>query len=82
MVEEISQKDLENIVNENKVVFVDCHAPWCGPCRILSPILEELHEEYKDHGLKVVKLDVDQNMEFSAENGITLMMVKGTGQIG
>jgi thioredoxin 1 len=71
MVEEISSKDLDNIVNENKVVFIDCHAAWCAPCRMLGPILEELHEEYKDQGLKVVKLDVDQNMEFSAENAIT-----------
>lgn len=71
MVEEIMSNDLDNILKENKVVFVDCHAVWCGPCRTLSPILEEIHEEYKDQGLKVVKLDVDQNMEFSAENRVT-----------
>ena len=71
MVEEISANDVEQIVNENKVVFVDCHAVWCGPCRTLSPILEELHEEYKDKGVKVVKLDVDQNPEFSMQNAVT-----------
>ena len=71
MVEEISSNDVEKIVNENKVVFVDCHAVWCGPCRTLGPILEELHEEYKDQGVKVVKLDVDQNPEFSMENAVT-----------
>jgi len=71
MVEDISSGDLDSIVAENKVVFVDCHAVWCGPCRVLGPILEELHEKYGEKGLKVVKLDVDHNREFSAVNKIT-----------
>ncbi|MHA1772266.1 MAG: thioredoxin family protein [Candidatus Thorarchaeota archaeon] len=71
MVEEISADELDKIVSENKVVFVDCHAVWCHPCKILTPILEGLHEKYSDQGFKVVKLDVDHNREFSAMNQIT-----------
>ena len=71
MVEEISSSDINEVVSKNKVVFVDCHAIWCGPCRTLSPMLEELHTKYSDKGFKVVKLDVDANREFSSENRIT-----------
>ncbi len=71
MVNEVSSDELNTIIEENKVVFVDCHAVWCGPCRTLSPIMEELYEKYGEKGVKVVKLDVDQNREFSMENQIT-----------
>ena len=71
MVEEIKAEQLESVVTENKVVFLDCHAVWCGPCKTLSPIIQELDEEYKDRGFKAVKMDVDQNRDFSMEKQIT-----------
>ena len=71
MVNEVSSDELNTIVEENKVVFVDCHAVWCGPCKTLSPIMEELSDKFGEKGVKVVKLDVDQNRQFSAENQIT-----------
>lgn len=71
MVEEINANELEKVIAENKVVFVDCHAVWCQPCKMLTPIMEELYEKYSEKGFKAVKLDVDQNRQFSAENRIT-----------
>lgn len=71
MVEDINSTDLSQIITDNKVVFVDAHAVWCAPCRTLGPMLEEVHEKYHERGLKVVKLDIDQNREFSSENQIT-----------
>ncbi|OLS30971.1 MAG: Thioredoxin [Candidatus Thorarchaeota archaeon AB_25] len=71
MVEDINADELEKVISNHKVVFVDAWAEWCGPCRTLSPILEEVQEKYKEKGLKVVKLDVDHNREFSMENQIT-----------
>ena len=71
MVEDISSTELDQIISDNKVVFVDAHAVWCAPCRTLGPMLEEVHEKFHERGLKVVKLDVDQNREFSTENQIT-----------
>ncbi len=71
MVNEVSAEELNGIIEESKVVFVDCHAVWCGPCKTLSPIMQEVSEKYGEKGVKVVKLDVDQNRQFSAENQIT-----------
>ena len=71
MVDDVNSDKLPEIISENKVVFVDAWADWCGPCRTLSPILKEIQEKYKDKGLKVVKIDVDQNQQFSMENQIT-----------
>jgi thiol-disulfide isomerase/thioredoxin len=71
MVEEVKSDQLDNIITENKVVFIDCHAVWCAPCKTLGPILEELNDRYENQGLKVVKLDVDQNRDYQAENRIT-----------
>lgn len=56
MVKEIKESEFDNVVNSGKVV-VDCYAPWCGPCRMLSPIVDELAEELKDYSF--YKLNVD-----------------------
>ena len=45
------------------LVVVDFWAEWCGPCRIIAPMLEQLSSEYADQGLKVVKVDVDVNVQ-------------------
>ena len=62
-------------------VLVDFWAEWCGPCRMVAPVVEELANEYGDQGLKVTKLDVDQNPQTSARYGIrsipTILFFKG-----
>ena len=71
MVEEIKSDQLGRVISENRLVFVDCFATWCHPCKVLSPILEELDEKYGEKGFKVVKMDVDCNREFSMQNRIS-----------
>lgn len=56
MVKEIKEKDFENVIKEGKVL-VDCYANWCGPCKMLSPIVDEISEEVTDYNF--YKLDVD-----------------------
>ena len=83
MVEDVNSDELAQLIGDNKVVFIDCHADWCQPCKILSPILEEIDEKFQEKGLKVVKIDVDQNREFSAENqisGIPSVLVYSEGK--
>ncbi|MEM6910173.1 MAG: thioredoxin [Verrucomicrobiota bacterium] len=63
----------ENFASEVKEaslpVVVDFWAEWCGPCRMLSPVLDEIAEEKKDT-VKVVKLNVDDNRELAAEYSV------------
>ena len=70
----------DEILKSDKPALVDFWAPWCGPCKAIGPIVEELAETYKDQ-VKVVKVNVDECPGISAKYGIksipTLMLFKG-----
>lgn len=55
---------------EKDVVLVDFFANWCGPCKMISPVLEELQEELKDK-VKIIKVDVDNSMEIAEQYNIS-----------
>ena len=65
-----TDENFKNIVLESDVpVLVDFWAPWCGPCRMIAPIIEEIADEYAGR-LKVVKLNTDENMDSALEYSI------------
>ena len=65
---EINEKEVKEKIKEEGKVLIDCYAPWCGPCKLLSPIIDELASETND--CKFYKLNVDEAEETSREYGI------------
>ncbi|HQG39149.1 MAG TPA: thioredoxin, partial [Chitinophagales bacterium] len=69
----------EKVLDNNGVALVDFWAEWCGPCRLIGPVVEELSKEY-DGKAVIGKLNVDDNREIAAQYGImsipTLLIFK------
>ncbi|MCL4141120.1 UNVERIFIED_CONTAM: hypothetical protein GTU68_039966 [Idotea baltica] len=69
----------ETVLDNDKLSVVDFWAEWCGPCRMITPIIEELSEEYKDKAV-IGKVNVDQNPEVSMKYGVrsipTILYIK------
>ena len=76
--EKVTSQNFDQVINENEKVLVDFFATWCGPCKMLAPIVEKLSEE--EPSVKVVKVDVDEESELAIRFGIssipTLLMFK------
>ena len=66
---EITDSNYQATLAEGKPVVIDCWAPWCGPCKMVAPIIEELAAEYEGKVL-IGKCDVDENGDVAAEFGI------------
>ena len=82
MVKDINAEEYEQLKQSTKPVVIDFHATWCGPCKILSPILEELQEEMEE--VEFVKLDVDHFPEISGANqvmGVPTVVIIKDGEV-
>ncbi len=79
MVTELNESDFDSFVENNKFVLIDCWAPWCGPCRRMGPIIEDLSKELEGK-VAVAKLNTDESPGISARFGIeaipTLLIFK------
>jgi len=76
---EITDANFEEVIATNRPVLVDFWAEWCGPCKMIGPIVEELASEYEGKAV-IGKINVDQNPQVSAQYGIrsipTLLILK------
>ena len=80
LIKHISDASFEtDVLQADKPVLVDYWAEWCGPCKMIAPILDEVSETYKDK-LQIAKMNVDENRDIPAKFGIrgipTLMLFK------
>ena len=69
MVTELNEAQFNDFVKQNGVVMVDCWAPWCGPCRRMGPIVEELASDLAGK-VAVAKLNTDENQGIAMNFGI------------
>ncbi len=76
---QITDATLDSVLDTDKLVVIDFWAEWCGPCKMIGPIIEEIGEEYKDK-VVVGKLNVDENDETTGKYGIrnipTVLFIK------
>lgn len=75
----------QDVLESKKIVLVDVWAPWCGPCRGMAPILDEIAEEIKDWA-EVVKLNADEEMDLVEKLGVsglpTFLIYKNGEKVG
>ena len=78
------RKSFKDIIATEPLVLVDFYTEWCGPCKMLKPILEQLHQEVGED-VKILKVDVDRNQRAAADYQImgvpTLMLFKQGRQV-
>lgn len=71
MIKNVNTQQFDELIkSSNTPVICDFYAKWCGPCKMLAPIMEQLAEEYSGKA-EFVKVDIDENFELAARYGVT-----------
>ncbi len=79
----MASSSFEKLISSEKPIMIDFYADWCGPCKVVAPILEELKEELGDT-VRIIKIDVDKNQAISQKlqvQSIPTMMIYQNGEL-
>ncbi len=76
--------NFKSIIDSDTPVLIDFYADWCGPCKLLAPILKEVKDELQDH-IKIIKVDVDKNQQLASQYQVrgvpTMILFKNQKQL-
>lgn len=76
--------NFKSIIDSKTPVLIDFYADWCGPCKMLAPILKEVKDELKDN-IKIIKIDVDKNQQLASQYQVrgvpTMILFKNQQQL-
>ncbi len=78
----VTDDTFQDTVQNNELVLIDFWAPWCGPCKAIAPVLEEISEEHSN--IVIAKMNTDENPNISSQHGIMsipTMMIFKNGQL-
>ena len=82
---QITDTTLDNVLNTDKLVIIDFSAEWCGPCKMIAPVLEQLSEELEGK-VKIIKVDVDVEQQLAQKYNVmsipTLLLFKDGNVLG
>jgi thioredoxin 1 len=67
---EVTNANFEQVLKEKNITLLDFWAPWCGPCRMLTPIIDALSEENKEKNVTIAKVNVDENSDLAVKYGV------------
>ncbi len=73
----------DEVINSDRPVLVDYWAEWCGPCKMIEPLLHELADEYQDR-IRIAKVNIDENQQITSQfkiRGIPTLMVFSDGKV-
>jgi|TARA_B100000959_G_C14462867_1_gene411752 thioredoxin 1 len=79
---QVTDDTFQDTVQNNELVLIDFWAPWCGPCKAIAPVLEEISEEHSN--IVIAKMNTDENPNISSQHGIMsipTMMIFKNGQL-
>ena len=70
MAVEVTVENFEQVLKDKNITVLDFWAPWCGPCKMLGPVIDSLHEDNIDKNVTVGKVNVDENGTLAAKHGV------------
>lgn len=70
MAVEVTGENFDKVLKEKNITMLDFWAPWCGPCKMLSPTIDSLHDDNKENNITIGKVNVDENSELASKFGV------------